>query len=153
MTQICVFNTSLVSTHYTLLSATPQGGMFPELFKETQYKIWFKWFKPREHAFKQFKCPVLNVKYQSFGRTFASVFGQSWRRLYRNVSIYSLFKLFYIFLPSSQMSVLFLPRGVNTILPFLYTQVTEMSPMKLPYKCLPSIPSAGFISPYCCLLV
>jgi hypothetical protein len=26
-----------------------------------QYKSWFKWFKPREHAFKQFKCPVLNV--------------------------------------------------------------------------------------------
>jgi len=53
MTQICVFNTRLVSTHYTLLSATPQGGMFPEVFKETQYKSRFKWFKPWEHVFKQ----------------------------------------------------------------------------------------------------
>jgi hypothetical protein len=28
-----------------------------QIFKETQYKSLFKLFKPREHAFKQFKCP------------------------------------------------------------------------------------------------
>jgi len=27
------------------------------MFKETQYKSWFKLFRPRERAFKQFKCP------------------------------------------------------------------------------------------------
>ena len=27
------------------------------MFKETQYKSWFKFFRPRERAFKQFKCP------------------------------------------------------------------------------------------------
>jgi hypothetical protein len=44
-------------------------------------------------------------KYQRFGRTFASVFGQSWRRFSRNVCIYSLFKLFYVFHPSLHISL------------------------------------------------
>jgi len=28
-----------------------------QIFKETQYKSWFKLFRPRERAIKQFKCP------------------------------------------------------------------------------------------------
>jgi len=56
----------------------------------------FKFLKVQR--FKMTIYPFLS-RYQTFGRTFASVFGQRWRKLSRNVCIYSSFKLFYSFHP------------------------------------------------------
>src|SRR5215510_12331736 len=59
VTQICVFNTCLISTHYTLNYAL--HGICYKFLKKHSMKVDLRGLKPRECAIKQLKSPVLNV--------------------------------------------------------------------------------------------
>ena len=66
------------------------------MFKETQYKSWFKLNIPRERAFKQFKCPrpqcvnVLSLTYLLTQRNRVLLFGKL-----TNIQLVKKFPVFY----------------------------------------------------------
>ena len=61
MTQICVFNTRLLSLHNTLNYAIHRAFLRMVLLTDVYRNLTSLWIKPWERAFKQFKSPILNV--------------------------------------------------------------------------------------------